>query len=307
MLTLLSGGTGGVKLAQGFVLADRKIMLNAIVNVAEDAMLTHGYLSPDIDSMIYALAFLIDETTWHGRKDDTFFCHEALRKFGAGEFLKIGDKDRALHIWRKELLSSGYKLCEITEKQCRAFNVEARVMPASDDRIETRIFLEEGREVNLHEYLVKFRDKKVEKIAFKGIEKARACEKAVKAIKNAEKIVIGPSNIITSISPIIKIKEIENELKKNKEKVIAVSPVKGSRAFSGPVIDFMRAFKIEANIAGIAEFYKKIASKLIVSKDESRENVEEIKKLGIEPIKACIELNTMRKRKILADFILKHC
>lgn len=305
MITLLSGGTGGVKLAQGFALADKQIKLNIIVNVAEDAMLSHGYLSPDIDSMIYALSFLINESTWHGRKDDTFHCHEMLKNLGAGEFLKIGDRDRALHIWRKELLARGYKLCRITEEQCRFFNVKANVIPASDDRIETKIQIENGRAATLHEYLVKFRNKEVKKIEFAGIEKARACEKAIKAISNAEKIIIGPSNIITSISPIIKIKEIENDLKKNKEKVIAVSPIKGSKAFSGPIIEFMKAYNIEGSVIGIAEFYRDFISKMIVSKDESKENLEEIKKLGIEPIKACIELSTIEKRKALAWLILK--
>lgn len=307
MAVFLSGGTGTPKLIQGAKEISASEEISVIVNVAENLWLSHGYLAPDIDTVIYTLGGIVNEEAWHGIKGDTFYAHERLKKLNAGEFLKIGDKDRAVHIWRGELLKQGLTLEEITERQCKLFGVKSRVVPASNDKIETRIIVNDNKKeknLNLHEFLVKYNKNKVNDIKLEGMQKAKACKSAIKLIEKEEKIVIGPSNSITSISPIIFIKEIERMLRKSREKVLAVSPVERAKPFSGPLADFMKAKGREPRIAGVAGIYKDFISKFIVGESENAEEIKRIEKLGIEVIKANIAMPDLKRRKELAEFVL---
>ena len=301
MLILLSGGTGTPKLIQGFMELLPHEDISVIVNTAEDHWLPHGYFSPDIDTVVYTLAGLINDDAWHGIKDDTFYTHEKLRELGSSEYLKIGDRDRALHIWKGEELKKGLSFSEITDMHCEKFGVKASVIPMSNDPVETVIDCREG-EMDLHRFWVKNRGSpEVENVRFTGIESAHACREAVKAIEKADKVIIGPSNPVTSILPIVSLSEISNTLNKNRDKVIGVSPFVGGGAISGPAEKLMNACVIEPSVRGLVEFYKDMVSKMIVDNVEETPDIIE----GVEILKTNIIMDDLVKKKSLADYILK--
>jgi len=307
MVLFLSGGTGTPKLIQGANEVLNQDEISVIVNVAENLWLSHGYLAPDVDTVVYALAGIVNGEVWHGIKGDTFYAHESLKKLNAGEFLKIGDKDRAVHIWRGELLKQGLTLEEITKKQCEFFGVSSNVIPATNDKIETIITINEHKkekEVNLHEFLVKYNKNSVNDIKFRGMESASACKKAVERIEKEDRIIIGPSNCITSISPIIFIKEIGRVLRKNKEKVVAISPIERAKPFSGPLANFMKAKGMESSIFGVASLYQDFVSKFIVGESEREQEIKRVEKLGIEVIRTNIAMPNLERRKELAELVL---
>ena len=298
MLVLLSGGTGGVKLLSGLKEVYQEEKLAVIVNTADDKWLPHGYFSPDIDSVLYALAGLIDEDRWYGLRGDTYNTHEMLRILGYDEFLNIGDKDRAIHIYRGEMLKE-MKLCGIVERLRKVFKIKVKVFPMSNDKVTTMILTPRGM-MDIQEFLVKNRaELEVLDVYFDGIEKARACSHALDSIKKADGIIIGPSNPITSILPILSIKEIGREIKRKMDKCVAVSPLIRGKAVSGPAEKFLRAKGYTPTIESLIEIYGGYISKLVVDEKEEVETQE------IEIYKTKILMKTQRDRETLAKFLLE--
>jgi len=298
MLVLLSGGTGGVKLLSGLKEVYQEEKLAVIVNTADDKWLPHGYFSPDIDSVLYALAGLIDEDRWYGLRGDTYNTHEMLRILGYDEFLNIGDKDRAIHIYRGEMLKE-MKLCGIVERLRKVFKIKVKVFPMSNDKVTTMILTPRGM-MDIQEFLVKNRaELEVLDVYFDGIEKARACSHALDSIKKADGIIIGPSNPITSILPILSIKEIGREIKRKMDKCVAVSPLIRGKAVSGPAEKFLRAKGYTPTIESLIEIYGGYISKLVVDEKEEVETRE------IEIYKTKILMKTQRDRETLAKFLLE--
>ncbi|MFQ5815302.1 MAG: 2-phospho-L-lactate transferase [Candidatus Hydrothermarchaeaceae archaeon] len=299
MLTILSGGTGTPKLLQGLKEVVIQEELTVIVNTAEDCWLAHGHFSPDVDTVLYTLCDLIDEDTWHGIKGDSHRTHDRLIALDYNEALRIGDLDRATHIQRGELLHRGKRLTEAIDIQARAFGVKASVLPMSDDPVSTVIVTDEG-EMDLHEFLIARRGKPVVRdVYIKGLEKAKACEEAVAAIDEADGIVIGPSNPISSIMPIVALPEIKHALINKRGRCVAVSPLVGGKAFSGPAGIFMKVKGLEVNSRSIAELYKDYMSALIVHETEDAFTLS-----GVKCVRANTIMNTLSDKRSLAVLIL---
>ena len=274
MMVVLSGGTGTPKLLQGLKELVAPEELGVIVNTAEDCWLPHGYFSPDVDTVLYTLSDKINEKTWYGIRGDTFHAHEALTALGCKEILRIGDRDRATQIQKGKLLREDKKLSEVIEIQRKALKIKARVFPMSDDRVETRIVTEK-KEMSFHEFWVENKGMpNVTDIFFRGIEKARGCKKAVKAIEKAERIIIGPSNPISSILPIISLKDIREAMLKKKECCTAISPIVAGKPVSGPAKKFMRAKGLSVSSQSVARLYSGLISSLII---DTADKVEGIK------------------------------
>jgi len=297
MIVVLSGGTGTPKLLQGLKEVVEQKKLSVIVNTAEDCWLPHGYFSPDVDTVLYTLSDKINEKTWYGIRGDTFATHEALIALGCKEVLRIGDKDRATQIQRGELLRKGKKLSEAIEIQKKAFGIKAGVFPMSDDMVEARIVTEK-KEMSFHEFWVENKGKpKVVDVFFRGIEKAIGCRKAVKAIKKAEGIIIGPSNPISSILPIISLGNIREAMQKKKEKCTAISPIISGKTISGPAEKFMRAKGLRISSQSVAKLYSGLISSFITDSAES--NIKEIK-----CFKTNILMRNLEDKRNLAKVVL---
>jgi LPPG:FO 2-phospho-L-lactate transferase len=295
MITVLSGGTGTPKLLQGLVQVVDPEDITVIVNTSEDMWLPHGYFSPDIDTVMYTLAGLINEETWHGIAGDTFKTHEYLTKSGHGEILNIGDRDRETHIRRGTLIKEGKSLTEAVDILRKGLEVSTRVLPMSDSEVQTVIVTPAGN-LNLHEYLIEHRGEEINDIYFRGIETAMATAEVANAIEAAEKIIIGPSNPITSILPIISLGGVRID----KRKCVAVSPIVGGKPVSGPADRFMQTKGYSPDSGGVAEIYKWVIRTLVVDNIEKDFDVK-----GVQGVKSNTIMVNAYTKKALAEYILE--
>lgn len=265
MITVLSGGTGTPKLLMGLKeVAD----FTVIVNTAEDIWISGNKVCPDIDSVIYALAEIIDDEKWWGIKGDSFRTHEMILKLGGDEFMAIGDLDRAVHIFRSEMLRKGYSLTEATKRLKNAFGIKQEILPMCEEEVATTIVTPEG-ELHFQEFWIKYRGElEVLDIYFKGIEKAKATSDVLNALNKCDFVLIGPSNPITSILPILSVKGVREMLKD--KKVVAVSPIVGNKPVSGPAGKFMRAKGYDVSPLGVADVYSDFLDVLIVDRADER-------------------------------------
>ncbi|MBT4454648.1 MAG: 2-phospho-L-lactate transferase, partial [Candidatus Nitrosopelagicus sp.] len=232
MITILAGGTGSIKMVRGFASHDQEVTV--ISNVGDNYWLYGMYVCPDIDTIIYGLSGILDEDKGWGVKKDTNNFLRQMEVFGEETWFRVGDRDAATHLIRTNMLKNGKNLSDITQWMCEKFAVESKVIPITDNTLETRIKAN-GEDLHLQEFWVKHRGRgTIEGIEYVGADKARPNPDAISAIQDAELVVIAPGNPLTSIGPMMGIKGVRKELTKNKKKVVAVSPLIGNKSFSGP-------------------------------------------------------------------------
>ena len=302
MITILAGGTGSVKLVRGLAAIEDKI--NVISNVGDNYWLYGLYVCPDIDTIIYGLADLLDQERGWGIKKDTFNFLRQMEVFGEETWFRVGDRDAATHLIRTNMLKNGKNLSDITKWMCEKFAVSANIIPVTDNSVETRITTDKG-ELHLQEYWVKHRGRdKVEGIQYIGAEKARPNPDAVNAIHDADMIILAPGNPLTSIGPMLQIKGIRKELSKIKKKVVSVSPLIGDKAIAGPAAKYMEAAGIETNAYGLAKMYSDVCSNIIVdTKDKAL--VKKIQDLDMKAYDTKITMKNKLAEEALANFIVK--
>jgi LPPG:FO 2-phospho-L-lactate transferase len=303
LITLLAGGTGSVKLARG--ISKMRDDLTVISNIADNIWFHGLYICPDIDTITYGLAYILDKKRGWGVMDDSFMFMEQMKKLGQDYWFKIGDKDLALHIIRTNFLNKGKSLSWITEWIRKKFAISSRIIPASDDHVETRIETSQG-EMHIQEFWVKnHAELDITYIRYKGIETATANSRAVESIKNSELVIIAPGNPISSIGPIISLPIIRKELESKKDSVIAVSPIVGNSPLSGPASKYMQVMGMESSAFGIASYYKDIASNLVISRMDD-EYQYKINKLGINVYKTNIVMQNLQDEITLSNYILSN-
>jgi LPPG:FO 2-phospho-L-lactate transferase len=261
MITFLSGGTGTPKLLRGMrsLLPDREIAV--VVNTAEDIWVSGNHLSPDLDTVMYLFAGLADTESWWGIAGDSFATHEALLAWGGEEPLKIGDRDRAVHILRGDLLRKGMRLTGATAEIARRLGVEAALLPMTDTPVATLLDTDLGL-LHFQDYWVKHRGgPRVKEILRRFPEPPKATPEVLRAIGKAEGVIIGPSNPVTSIAPILECAGVPEALAG--KFVVAVSPFIGDRPVSGPAAELMRAWGREPDSQGTFGLYEDIADVFI--------------------------------------------
>ncbi|PKL62878.1 MAG: 2-phospho-L-lactate transferase [Methanomicrobiales archaeon HGW-Methanomicrobiales-2] len=254
MITFLSGGTGTPKLLRGMqeLLDERDIAV--IVNTAEDTWLSGNHLSPDLDTVMYLFAGILDTGRWWGIRDDTYITHDLLARLGVEEYIAVGDQDRAIHVARGEMLRGGMRLTEATAMLCRSLAVRATVLPMTDSPVTTYVRTDQG-EIHFQEYWVKHRgDLAIDGVTRRFPEPPVATGEVIRAIEASDAVVIGPSNPVTSISPILECAGVREALRH--QNVIAVSPFIGDAPVSGPAAALMRAFGKEPSSAGTCGLYE---------------------------------------------------
>ena len=302
MITILAGGTGSVKLVRGITSQTNDVTV--ISNVGDNYWLYGLYICPDIDTIVYGLADLLDYERGWGVKKDTFGFLRQMEILGEESWFRIGDRDAATHLIRTNMLKNGKNLSDITEWMCKRFAIETKVLPITDNTLETRI-TSNGEELHLQEFWVKHRGKgPIEGIQYIGADKARPLPSAINAIQDSELVVIAPGNPLTSIGPMINIKGIRKELSKNKRKVVAISPIIGDNAVSGPAGDYMKAAGIEVSAFGVAQMNADVCSKIVIdTKDKAQ--AKKIESLDLKVFDTKIKMQNKLGEETLAAFILK--
>ena len=266
MITVLSGGTGTPKLLQGLKEIVDPSELTIVVNTLENDYFAGVYVAADIDTVLYTMSDMINEEFWYGIKDDTFITHERLEEIDCPELLRIGDKDRATKI-QKTLLMEKYGLAKACEIQAKNMGLTSKIIPMSNENSNIRLTTDIG-ELEFHDFLIKHQQKpEVLDIQFSEVSPA---EGVIDAIKNSKAVIIGPSNPITSILPILSLEGVKEALKETY--VVAVSPIVGSDAVSGPAGKFMKALGMDISSVGVAKLYENFLDNIVI--DNEDENLE---------------------------------
>jgi len=303
MIVVLTGGTGGAKLIEGLAAESDPAELTIICNTGDDGIFHGLYISPDIDTIIYTLAGLIDHDKGWGIQGDTFIALAQLRRLGDDAWFNIGDKDLATHITRTRLLGEGRTLCEITDHLRRAHGVRSTILPMSNERIETRVTTGAG-EISFQEFFVKHRWS-VDALAvrFAGAERSRPAPRVLNAIHDAKAIIVCPSNPITSLGPILAVPGIRTALRETNAAVIGVSPIIGDSAITGPAHKLMIASVFEASAFGVARCYGDFLDTLFIA-DDDRAARESIEKLNIAVVPTDIRMPILAAKRRLARELL---
>jgi len=302
LITILAGGSGSVKLVRGF--ASQRTDINVVTNVGDNYWLYGMYICPDIDTITYGLADLLDHDKGWGIKKDTFGFLRQMDIFGEETWFRIGDRDTATHLTRTNMLKNGKSLSHITKWMCEKLSIEIKVLPVTDNTIETRIITDKG-DLHLQEFWVKHRGlDEVKGIEYQGAEKVRPNPDAMNAIHDSNLIVIAPGNPLTSIGPMLAIKGIRKELAKKKNKVVAISPIIGNSAISGPTGKYMEAAGIEVSALGVAKMYADVCSNIIID-TKDRMQTKKIESLNINVHDTKIRMTNKQSEDALAASILK--
>jgi len=277
MITFLSGGTGTPKLIQGFrrIIDDDKLTI--IANSADNIWIYGLYISPDIDTILYLFSDQLDIEKYWGVKDETFNVLDSLNRYGVNTWFRLGDKDLGLHILRTLEMQKGKNQSEIIDSFRKKLEIKAKIYPSSENHIETRIITNSDEDIHFQEFWIKNKgNTKIKDVYVRNVENAIFPKSAQTELENSDIIIIGPSNPITSIGPILEITTLRKTLETNKKKCIAISPIIGNKPVSGPTGKLMKAKKLEVSPVGIAKLYEDVCSTIIIHEtDESfRKEIE---------------------------------
>ncbi|WP_462316474.1 2-phospho-L-lactate transferase [Methanobrevibacter sp.] len=297
MITVFSGGTGTPKLLQGLKEIVDPSDLTIIVNTLENDYFSGVYVSADIDTVLYTMSDMINDELWYGVKDDTFITHDRLEELGCGELLRIGDIDRATKIQKTQLMEMHglRKACEI---QAMNMGIESRIIPMSEEESEIKIITDIG-ELEFHDFLIKHQSEpEVLDVKFSNVNPSKG---VVDAIKNSDAVIIGPSNPVTSILPILSLEGVRDALKDTY--VVAVSPIIGSGAVSGPANKFMKALDIDVSAVGVASLYRDFLDNIVID-DKDSNMKSQIKQIVNKVTVTNTIMNNLGVKKNLAQIII---
>ena len=274
-IVYLSGGIGGAKLAKGFYNLN-EIDLTIIINTGDDETIQGVRLSPDIDSVIYALAGIEGDLGW-GQKNDSFVVSEEFKKYLPQEF-SIGDKDLALNLFRNQLFSEGKSLTQITKIISDKLGLSCKIFPMSDNSVSTKLKTTNDKLLDFQEYFVELKSEpNLNDVIYLNSEDADITTEVSKAIEEAEKIVIGPSNPILSIGPILSLENLKEKLI-NDEATYIVSPFIQDKAIKGPSKKNFEDLGYKSDITGIKKFYDNVGNFYIVHNGDSDDAENTIEK-----------------------------
>jgi LPPG:FO 2-phospho-L-lactate transferase len=302
LITVLAGGTGSVKLIRG--LASQTRDLTVISNIGDNIWLHGLYICPDIDTLIYGLADLLDKVKGWGIKNDSFGFLRQMEMLGEQTWFRLGDRDLATHLLRTNLLKNGKSLSEITEWLRNKYAISTKIIPATDSAIETKIITDKG-EMHIQEFWIKHKgEPKVIDIIYDGANRSRINPEAIHALKRSKIIIIAPANPITSIGPMLAIKGVKKDLITERKKIVAISPLIGDRAISGPAVKYMQALKLQNSPLGVAKYYSDFISTFIISRSDSDLSLK-IQSLGIKVYETDILMKDGLDENRLASYLIK--
>jgi LPPG:FO 2-phospho-L-lactate transferase len=303
MIAVLCGGVGGSRLMMALASVLPADRLTAIINTADDDWFHGLYVSPDPDIVTYALAGEVDEDRGWGLRGDTFRWLESLRRFGHEAWFQIGDRDLATHLHRTRLLLDGQTRSQIMADIARSFGVNVRLLPMSDDSVQTIVETDAG-DLPFQEYLVKRHAQDAARgVRFDGIEAAAPAPGVVEAIRDAEVVIIAPSNPIGSILPILSVPGVREALVASKAPRIAVSPIVGGRSLQPPAGEMMTGLGYEVSVVGVAEIYRGLIDVLVIDEADAADAAR-VAATGARAIVAQTIMRDEDSRRALAAAVL---
>ncbi|MFN8037081.1 MAG: 2-phospho-L-lactate transferase [Acidimicrobiia bacterium] len=306
MLTALAGGVGAARFLRGLVQVVEPSAVTVVVNTADDDEFHGLWVSPDLDSVTYTLAGAHDAERGWGLAGETFAAVDALGRYGADTWFRLGDRDLATHLYRTQRLRAGVPLGAVTAEITRAWRLETRLLPMSDERVATRITVRAGDgtplELSMQEWFVRDRaEPPVVAVRFEGAADARPGPGVLDALQSADTIVICPSNPVISVAPILAVPGIRAILERRRDVVVGVSPIVGGAPVKGPADRLMAPLGIDVSCVGVAREYASICRSLVIDERDAA-RAPEIAALGVTPV-VC---NTVMTDERVAAVLARH-
>jgi LPPG:FO 2-phospho-L-lactate transferase len=300
-VTVLSGGVGGARFTQGLVEVVKPSDVTVVGNVGDDVEVLGLHVSPDLDSIVYALAGVNDEERGWGRADETWRALETVRELGGESWFQLGDLDLGLHLVRSQALRAGEPLSAVTTRIARAFGIETSVLPATDDRLRTWVQTPAGEFPFQEWFVARGHRDEVDGVRFEGEAEATPAPSVLDALAEAELLLVAPSNPYVSIGPILAVGEIRGALAARRVPVVAVSPLIGGRAVKGPADRMLARLAGGTSPTHVAGAYPGLIDALVV--DEA--DAHDLDGLGeVRPIVTRTLMSDEGARKRLAEAAL---
>lgn len=301
-VTLLAGGVGGAKMAEGLAAVDG-IDLQIIGNVGDDEEFHGLWVSPDIDTLTYSLSGRINRDQGWGVADEGLCALETLNSLGQETWMTLGDRDLGLHIYRTMRRAQGDRPFDIAKHVAEAFGAPCPILLPTDDVVQTRLRISDGW-LSFQEYFVRERCKpSVLEIAYNGADVAKATPEALAAIAQAEIIVIAPSNPLVSIAPILAVPGVRDAIAQSPARKIAVSPLIAGRTVKGPAADMMTSLGHEADALGVARLYQGLLDDFVIDIADT-DLTSAIEALGLRVMKTNTLMTTLEDKRRLAHEVL---
>ena len=300
---VLAGGVGAARYLTGALEAFDPSTVTGIVNVADDVVLHGLHVSPDLDTCTYTLAGAIDPERGWGLVDETWQAMAELGRYGGANWFSLGDRDLGTHLYRTARLHDGATLTEITAEITAAWGLTCRLLPVTDDRIETRVTLTDDREVGFQEYFVGMQHSvDVTGVRFDGAGHAGLSPTAAEAVISADALVIAPSNPIVSIGPLLAVPGLQELVEARRDRNVAVSPIIGGAALKGPADRMLRELGEESSVVGVARRYRDLAATLVID-EVDRGLASAVEDAGMRPI----VMPTIMKQPGIAAALAQAC
>jgi LPPG:FO 2-phospho-L-lactate transferase len=304
MIVVLAGGVGAARFLQGLVQVVPQQRLTVIVNTGDDRDFYGLHVSPDLDIVMYTLAGIVDEKNGWGIRDDTYHTMQQLTRYGNEDWFLLGDRDLATHIHRTNLLRQGKTLSEVIEGLHKNLGLELRILPMSDQSVATYIQTPAGL-LHFQEYMVKRHcTDEVQDVVFVGASAARPAPGVLDAIKDAEAILIAPSNPIVSIGSILAVPGIHDALHETSGMVVAVSPIVGGAPIKGPADKLMRGLGMDVSALGVARCYRDFLDVMVIDEQDAQ-LVSKIEDLGIPTVTTNTIMRDNAAKASLAKSVLQ--
>jgi LPPG:FO 2-phospho-L-lactate transferase len=300
---VLSGGVGGSRFLRGLVDAIDPAGVTAIVNVGDDLEVLGLAVSPDLDSVLYALAGLADEERGWGRADETWNALDAAAAFGGENWFRLGDRDIGLHLVRTGSLRSGLPLSTVSARLAAAAGVEATLLPATDDRLRTRLDTPNGSFLFQEWFVARGHRDPVDRVSFEGAADARPAPGVLEALHEADVILIAPSNPYVSIGPILAVERIRSALQRRRAPAIAVSPLIDGRAVKGPAAAMLQRLEGGTTAAHVARCYPGLIDALVLDEADAAD-ADTVAEQGVRPVVARTLMTDQDARRRLAEAAL---
>jgi LPPG:FO 2-phospho-L-lactate transferase len=304
VIAALAGGVGAARFLRGLLQVCDPADVTAIVNTGDDVVLHGLHVSPDIDTVTYTLAGAINPETGWGLIDETWTAMEALERYRGITWFRLGDRDLATHLFRTQRLREGASLSQVTGEIAKSWGLDLRILPMSDDRIETKLDVVGEGEVGFQDYFVRLRHEvTVKAVRYAGAEQAGPAPGVLDALSNASLIIVCPSNPILSIAPILEVPGVESALAARRQDVVAISPIVAGAALKGPADRLMAELGTEPTVAGVARLYSSVVGTLVVD-DADAELATAVEAEGVRCVVAPTVMHGVAEATSLARTVL---
>jgi LPPG:FO 2-phospho-L-lactate transferase len=302
-VVVLSGGVGGARFLRGVVDAVDPAAVTAVVNVGDDLEVLGLSVSPDLDSVLYALADLGDEERGWGRAHESWNALATVEALGGEAWFRLGDRDLGLHLVRTQALRAGETLSAVTARLSAALGLEATILPATDETLRTWLDTPNGSFDFQQWFVARAHRDPVDRVRFEGAADARPAPGVLEALHDAELILIAPSNPFVSIGPILAVERIRAALERRRVPCVAVSPLIGGAAVKGPAASMLQRLEGGTTPAHVAHCYAGLVDALVLDEADA-EGTDAVAALGVRPIVTKTLMRDAAARRALAEAAL---